>query len=331
MNSPLIQHNVPLADKNWFRTGGSARYFAEPTNEVEFQEAIAFARAHNLEIFILGQGANILISDEGFSGLVIRPQLLSARHISFDATHELVEAGAGWTVHDFIDYCLKHNLGGLEEFSGIPGTIGGSVYINLHYFEFLLQHFLVNGRIIDAKTGVVSDADASWFAFGYDQSALMDKHHYLVSATFKLKKITDEQVSYARGRRVEIMRHRASRYPATHTCGSFFRNFHPHEVTVESGGKKMIFVAYYLDKLGVKGSLKVGDAQVSYQHANMLVNNGKATSQHIIELARLMQEMVYGEFGIVPEPECQLVGFREYPLLTHALIHSRPTWHHSTP
>jgi UDP-N-acetylmuramate dehydrogenase len=325
----LIQHNISLADKNWFRTGGSARYFAEPQNELEFQDAIVFAQKNGLEIFVLGQGANILISDEGFNGLVIRPQLKNMHHFPLDQHHELVEAGSGWSVHDFIDYCLEHNLGGLEEFSGIPGTIGGSVYINLHYFEFLLQQFLVSGRIINAQTGVISDVDTAWFSFGYDQSTLMNKEHFLVSATFKLKKLSDSAVAHARGRRTEIIRHRANRYPTKNTCGSFFRNFHDNEVSLESGGKKMIFVAYYLDKIGVKGALKVGDAQVSYQHANMIVNNGNATSQQIIDLARLMQEMVYGQFGIIPQPECQLVGFREYPLLTHTLIHSRPTWHHS--
>lgn len=77
----------------------------------------------------------------------------------------------------------------------------------------------------------------------------------------------------------------------------------------------MIYVAYYLDKLAVKGSLKVGDAVVSYQHANMLVNQGNATSSDIIALARTMQKMVYERYGIIPQPECRLLGFGEYPLL----------------
>ena len=90
--------------------------------------------------------------------------------------------------------------------------------------------------------------------------------------------------------------------------------FMTNEVTIESNGKKMIFVAYYLDKIGVKGALSVGDAIVSYQHANMLVNRGNATTQDIITLARTMQELVHKEFGIIPQPECRLIGFKEYPL-----------------
>lgn len=313
-HATCIQTNVPLHDKNWFATGGTARYFAQPKTAQEFQEALIFAREQALPIFVLGQGANILISDEGFDGLVIRPALDTISIHSYES-HALVTAGAGATVHDLIAHCLQHNLTGLEEFSGIPGTVGGSVYINLHYFEFLLEQFLVHATVINRSSGILEMVGPQWFNFGYDQSKLQDEHYYLVDATFRLKKASDIQTAFAHGRRVEIIRHRQNRYPTKNTCGSFFRNFHDHEVTLISNGKKMIYVAYYLDKLGVKGALKVGNAAVSYQHANMIVNQGNATSSEIITLARTMQEMVRKEFGIIPQPECRLVGFKEYPLL----------------
>jgi len=310
----LIQKNIPLADKTWFATGGSARFFAQPTNAREFQDALTFAHTHNLPIFILGLGANILMSDEGFDGLVIRPQLTAITPCSLSNNELLVTAGAGVTMHNLINYCLENNISGLEEFSGIPGTVGGSVYINLHYYEFLLEHFLHNARVINKKTGVVEEVTSDWFNFGYDHSKLFEQEYFLIDATFKLKKITQMEAAYARGRSVEIIRHRLKRYPATNTCGSFFRNFHPHEVTLESNDKKIIYVAYYLDKVGIKGTLAVGDALVSHQHANMIVNKGSATSTDIITLARVMQEMVQDAFGIVPQPECQLIGFTHYPL-----------------
>ncbi len=218
-------------------------------------------------------------------------------------------------MHDLIEFCLANNLLGLEEFSGIPGTVGGSVYINLHYFQFLLEQFLVSATVIHRATGAISTVSPDWFKFGYDQSRLQEEEYYLVDATFTLKKGTDLETAYARGRRVEIIRHRNSRYPTKNTCGSFFRNFHDHEVSLMSNGKKMIFVAYYLDKIGVKGQLQIGNAIVSYQHANMIVNQGNATSADIIALARAMQEMVHKHFSIIPQPECRLIGFKEYPLL----------------
>lgn len=310
----IITANESLATKNWFGTGGPARFYCEPTTAQQFQEAILYAQNHNLPIFILGQGANILISDDGFDGLVIRPMLTSITVLSTDETTALVKADAGVTMPNLIDYCLNNNLLGLEEFSGIPGTVGGSVYINLHYFEFLLANFLVEAEIIHKVNGATEKVTAEWFAFGYNDSALHKKDYFLVNATFKLTYGSAEQTAFAQGRKTEIIRHRAHRYPQVRTCGSFFRNFFPHEVSLEVDNKKIIFVAYYLDKIGIKGTLRSGNAIVSPQHANMIVNLGTATSSDIITLAREMQSLVQKKFGILPQAECQLIGFKEYPL-----------------
>ncbi len=312
---PIISRQVSLKNKNWFNTGGSAQFFAQPANAQDFQDALQFAHTQQLPITLIGHGANALINDAGIAGLVISPSLNTLHIDSYDDQHMSVHAGAGVSMHDLIVHCLEHNLIGLEEFSGIPGSVGGSVYINLHYFEFLLAQFLVTAQVINRHTGTVHEVDTNWFNFGYNYSTLHEGNHYLLSAAFKLKKATDLETSHAQGRRAEIMRHRFKRYPTKNTCGSFFRNFLDSEVTLMSGGKKMIYVAYYLDKIGVKGELRVGDALVSHQHANMLVNQGAATTADIVSLARTMQELVRDQFGLIPQPECRLLGFEEYPLL----------------
>src|SRR6266404_1458709 len=161
--SLLMQTNIPLADKNWFKTGGPARFYCEPTTTEQFQEAIIYANTHNVSIFILGQGANILISDEGFDGLVIRPMLMKIETIFANENMVYVKSDAGVPMPDLIDYCLNNNLIGLEEFSGIPGTVGGSVYINLHYFNFLLAQFLVHSQVINRTTGAIETVDNNWF------------------------------------------------------------------------------------------------------------------------------------------------------------------------
>lgn len=313
--SNLIQKNIPLHNKNWFETGGPARFFAEPFDAESFARCLSFAKENNLEIFVLGKGANVLISDEGFDGLVIRPQLNEITFSNYDNENVLVTAGAGLSFADLIDACLDNNILGLEEFSGIPGTVGGSVFINLHYFEFLLSQFLVRAQVIEKETGKILTVDNNWFEFGYNKSKLQERKHFLISATLKVKKGNELQSAYAKGRRDETIRHRSKRYPTKGTCGSFFRNFYEDEVTLEVGGKKIIFVAYYLDKIGVKGQLKHGNAMVSYQHANMLVNLGGATTNDIIQIVRTMQQKVRDAFGIVPKPECLLIGFKEYPLM----------------
>lgn len=311
-NFVTIQENISLSDKNWFRTGGNAKFFCEPSTALEFQQALHFANLHNLETFILGEGANILISDDGFDGLVIRPKLKDITIVTQDTQEATIQAGAGVRFHDLITFCLDNNLTNLEEFSGIPGNVGGCVYINIHYYEFLLAQFLTKAQVIHHKTGEIFTVNPEWFNFGYDQSKLLDKEYYLINATFKLKVVTPLEAAYAKGRHIEIIRHRERRYPTKGTCGSFFRNFHQEEVA--NTAKKLIYVAYYLDKIGVKGELTVGDATVSHQHANMLINKGNATSTDLINLASQMQNMVYEKFGIKPHAECQLVGFKNNPL-----------------
>ena len=308
----FIQENVPLADKNTFQTGGNARFYTEPTTIDSFAQALNFAHMHNLEIFVLGGGANVLISDEGFSGLVIRPALQSCEITDLDDTNVLVKAGAGLSIDSLIKYCFENKILGLEEFSGIPGNVGGAVYINLHYYEFLLEQFIVQATLINKKTLEIITVDCNWFQFGYDQSKLQEKEYFVLDATFKLKKAPDAlSVAYAQGRYCEIVRHRNRRYPFQNTCGSFFRNFHPEEVAHTE--KQLIFIAYYLDQLGVKGILSVGGAIVSYQHANMIVTKNNATSTDIVNLTKLMQQMVYEKYQITPQPECQLVGFLTNP------------------
>jgi len=307
----MIQENISLHDKNWFNTGGSARYFCQPASESDFKKACNFANDNNLDIFVLGEGANVLINDTGFDGLVIRPAL---KDIIFEREEALVSAGAGVNIQNLIDTCLDNQLLGLEEFSGIPGTVGGGVYINIHYFQFLLSDFLVSARVFDCLTGEIYDVGVSWFDFGYNQSKLIDKKHYVIRATFQLKKGDQLASAYAKGRRDEIIRHRRQRYPYSNTCGSFFRNFHDDELAFKINGKKVSFVAYYLDKIGVKGQLKFGGAAVSHQHANMIVTSENATARDVIAAARKMQDLVQEQFGILPQSECQFIGFKEYPL-----------------
>lgn len=308
----LISHNIPLADKNWFKTGGNAKFYAEPSTAQEFTQTLQFAKENSLEIFVLGEGANILISDDGFDGLVIRPQIKS---VKFDTNNNTVTAGAGVSIPDLINVCLDHKLSGLEEFSGIPGTIGGSVYINIHYYQFLLSDFLCGAQVIEKATGKLLTVTPEWFKFGYNFSTLHEGNHFLVTSSFQLKPLTELEVAYAKGRQNEIIRHRNKRYPLERTCGSFFRNFFKKEYEQAQNGAQVPYVAYYLDKIGIKGILRSGGAVVSYLHANMIVTEPGATTTDVINVAKEMQQLVQKNFGILPQTECQLIGFKQFPLL----------------
>lgn len=300
---------ISLKDKNWFNTGGIARYWAEPETQEEFSGLLLWAKNNKLDPIVIGEGANILISDDLIDTLVIRPKIKGISKV--DAN--IIESGSGASFADLINWSLDNNLLGLEEFSGIPGSVGGSVYINIHYFEFLLSQFLIGADVINKLNGEVISVDNSWFNFGYNKSKLQENIYYLLRARFRLRLGSEFDVAYAKGRSKEIIRHRRSRYPYKNTCGSFFRNFYPAEVSLESAGKKLIYIAYYLDKVGIKGELSFGGAIVSHQHANMIVNYNNGSSLDIVNLARNMQQLVYEKYSILPQPECQLIGFKKYP------------------
>jgi len=129
---------------------GRRPLFCATSPAQEFQRAIEYANQEELPIFILGKGANISMSDEGFEGLVVQPNLNEIQILS-SPDQVLVKAGAGASMHDLILFCLENSIIGLEEFSGIPGTVGGSLYINLHYYEFLLEQFLFSATVLNKK------------------------------------------------------------------------------------------------------------------------------------------------------------------------------------
>lgn len=324
MNIPeIIRSNISLQDKNWFCTGGAAQWYSEPATHEEISAALAWAHAHKIPVSLLGQGANILVHDSGVPGLVVRLALDEFSALTTpgpDHHKKLVRIGAGVPLSQAIEKSLDAQLLGLEEFSGIPGTIGGSVYINVHYYEYLLSNFLISGTIIAADGTEIKTVPAEWFELGYDSSRLQKKDYYLLDALFSLTPGTSDAIIFARGRRTEIIRHRTKRYPHERTCGSFFRNFHPTEIARHPHLTPVIYAGYYLDLVGVKGTLKSGHARVSHQHANMLIADPGATSHDIITLARKMQELVWHRFGILLQPECQFIGFSHYPLYTHDSI-----------
>ena len=146
----------------------------------------------------------MLISDEGFDGMIIRPSLNSISHTNYRDNQALVCAQTNVSMDALIEYCLAHTILGLEEFSGIPGTVGGSVYINLHYFQFLLSHFLVSALVLEKATGTLLTVDTSWFNFGYNYSTLHNEHYYLVEATFLLKKVQKKKLRMHKGGAVKL-------------------------------------------------------------------------------------------------------------------------------
>jgi UDP-N-acetylmuramate dehydrogenase len=319
MNIPLcVKKNISLKEYNWFLLGGNAYYFAEPKDIIEYEHVIQFSKEQNMPIKILGLGANVLISDYGYQGIIIKFSNNNIYHNYINEDEGLITAGAGVTIEALIKYCLENALlFGLEEFSGIPSTVGGALFINLHYYEFLISQFVYSALVYDIQTKETIKVSQEWFEFGYDISKIKrEKRYIILEASFLLKRNTIMYAQYAKGRSIEIIRHRENRYPYKRTCGCFFKNFSPEQVPLSLEGKRIVASSYYLDKVGVRGELKVNNTSVSSKHANMIIHNGKGLSSEVIEIAKIMQKKVYDAYSLLLEPECELIGFSEYPLYT---------------
>jgi len=297
-----IQENVTLKPYTTFKIGGQAQFFCEPSNSDEVIESLSFAKENNLPAFVLGLGANILVSDNGFQGLVIHQ-----KNETISINDNLIIAQAGASVENLINTALAENLIGAEDFSGIPSSVGGALYINLHYFDAFIANFVRSALVLNRETLKVQAVDSSWFNFNYDSSRLkIDKDHVLLEASFELKKVDDYTKHEAIGKSKEIIRTRKYKYPSEPSVGSIFQNLNSEEQRQHVLPTRS--VAYLIDVCGLKGT-RVGGALLSHRHANMIVNVGDARAEHVLELAQIIREKVKERFGVDLRFEIQLLGF----------------------
>jgi len=293
-----VRRNVPLAPFTTFKIGGPADLFFEATTADGLVEAITAARAVDVPVFLLGLGANILVGDRGFRGLVIRN---AACHwtISDDG---LLRSETGMVVATLVRETISRGWSGLEHFAGIPSTVGGAIWQNLHFLSpaperertvFIAEIFRSTEVVdLEGKRRTLSYDD---MRFGYDTSCLHDGREIALTATLQLTpgnpddlhRIMQENLSW-RGARHPWLEW----YPS---AGSIFQK-------IEGQGAGRL-----IDRAGLKGH-RHGGAQISHLHANIIVNLGSATARDVRELISLAQDTVERQFGVRLTPEIGFIG-----------------------
>jgi UDP-N-acetylmuramate dehydrogenase len=297
-----IQENILLKPYTSFKIGGPARFFCEPKSSLDVLEFIDFARSKNLPVFVLGMGANILVSDDGFQGLVIRQQ-----NDKISVKDNIMKAEAGVTVEKLIEKALSENLIGLEDFSGIPSSLGGALYINLHYFDAFMGPLVRSALVLNSDNLKTEVVEQSWFRYDYDNSKLKtDKQYLLLEAQLELEKVNEYRKYEALGKSKEIIRTRKYKYPFEPSVGSVFQNLSSDEQKQRNLPTRS--VAYLIDVCGLKGK-RVGDAMLSHRHANMIINAGNAKAAEVLELAQIIKQDVKDRFEVDLKFEMELVGF----------------------
>jgi UDP-N-acetylmuramate dehydrogenase len=308
----VIQQNIPLAPLTTFKIGGPAKFFAEVKNETELLEALDFARENKVEIFMLGGGSNILFSDKGFDGLVIR--LLNTNYQILDTE---IECGAGLQLSEAVKLAKENSLTGLEWAMGIPGTIGGAVRGNAGAFGGEIADNLESVRalkISDNRSKIEEHKKANC-DFSY-RTSLFKKNPNLavLSVRLKLKKGNKKTITE---KMKEIAKIRTEHQPKGFSSGSFFQNPTVENPSVlqefekETGAKApngKIPAGWLIEEAGFKGK-KIGGVVVSEKHANFFINDGTATAEDVIILAGIIKQKLREGYDVQIKEEIMYVGF----------------------
>ena len=288
----------PLAPYTTFRIGGPADVLYDATTADELASAISAAKSLGIPWFVLGLGANILVGDRGVRGLVIRN--VATRH-SLNGDGELwSESGA--IVGDLVLETVRAGWSGLEHYVGIPSTVGGALWQNLHFLSpaperartMFISEVFESCEIL-GEDGVRRDVGADYIQFGYDDTVFHHRRDVVLSARFRL---TREDPAVLHRILQENLAWRGSRHPwlAIHpSAGSIFKK-------IEGVGAGRL-----IDQCGLKG-FRVGDAAISHIHANILVNLGKATASDVRALVAHAQSTVEAQLGHRLEPEIGFIG-----------------------
>ncbi len=294
-----VRVDEPLAPYTTFKIGGTADLFVEAHTADELATAVVAAREHEVPLFVLGLGANILVGDLGFRGVVIRNR---AAHVEIDHASGRVRAESGTVVWEpLIEASVAKALSGLEHYAGIPSSVGGALWQNLHFLSPDRSRTMFVEEVVESAELLMEDGsretvDHAWFDFGYDYSTLHIRPDVIVlAATFQLAPEAPEVLAQTIESNLEW---RGARHPPLATepsAGSVFKK-------IDGVGAGRL-----ADWCGLKGT-RIGGAMVTHKHANILINTGGATARDVRHLIGYVQETVEREQGYRLSTEIGMIG-----------------------
>lgn len=312
----LIKEKVPLSKHTYFKLGGDAAQFVEVKTRDELIEAVRWAIAQKIPYLVLGGGSNVLISDDGFAGLVIKNRTSSVKLKGFagavtkgsgmpsgiNLTEAIVEADSGVTANYLIRYTLDQSLAGLENMLGLPGTVGGAVYNNSHHIDELWGDHIIEVEALDQE-GKIKKYTQKECQFAYDYSIFHKTKEVILSASFLLKQ--DDKAKLWEVATAAVKRRSSTQPLGQPSSGCMFKNITLADrmrlgIPTQSAG-------YLIDRAGLKGT-RVGGASVSDVHANFIVNDGTATARDVSELSSQIKKVIKDKFGVDLHEEVILIN-----------------------
>ena len=304
--SPPLE-NVSLSRYTTLGIGGAAPLFYEARNDAQLKKAIVEAREEGIPFLVMGSGSNLLVSDRGFQGLVIRDSVEGIK-----VFRETLRVKGGTLLQELVDFANRAGRRALEKMAGIPGTVAGAICGNAGAFGQVISDRLVRVTVFDGRHTL--HLLKSECGFTYRGSVFKKESLVILEAKFRLEKEDPESLSQTSQ---EILKLRGGKYQeGLKSPGSFFKNFLVENLSKEALLKippeKIAYgkvpAGYLLEAVGAKGK-SLGGVQIASYHGNLFLNKAGGTAQEFLALAREYQIKVREKFGVVLEPEVTLVGF----------------------
>ena len=287
--STRVREEEYLRHHTTFKIGGPADLFVEPTTMAELSFALRTIHEFDVPVTIIGCGSNILVKDGGIRGAVV-----SVRHMTqiMDCNDNVLCIGSGYMLKDASEIAWENGLTGLEFAIGIPGTLGGAVFMNAGAYDGEMSHVVTAVRAVDFQ-GNIKEYDASHLDFAYRHSIFHDNHEVIGEVIMTLKPGDKAAI---KARMDELTEKRESKQPLEFaSAGSTFKR------------PPGYFAGTLIEQTGLKG-LSVGDAQVSHKHAGFVINTGSASAKDVLDLIAEVQRRVYDQHGVHLEPEVRMIG-----------------------
>lgn len=286
-----IIFDEPMKNHTSFKIGGKADLFIKVETIDELIMAVKYAKEKNIPITIIGNGSNLLVSDKGIRGLVIKIDIQDLKIEKLE-NHIEITVGAGYKIMALGIKLKKEEISGLEELAGIPGTIGGAIYMNAGAYGKEIKDIIISTKCMDLE-GNIYELSKEEQEFSY-RSSIFNKNNYIILET-KLKleygnhqKIQEKMNGYLAQRKEK----QPLEYPS---AGSSFKR------------KEGIMTAKLIDECGLKG-YQIGGAKVSEKHSGFIVNYNNATAKDVVNLIKYIKEKVYEKYGIRIEEEIKIIG-----------------------
>ena len=287
MEEPMKYHTT-------FRTGGTAEYFIKPKSVDEVSKVMELCKEYSLPYYVIGNGSNLLVSDEGFRGAVIRIGR-EMSDIQFEGNQVIAKAGVSLAF--LATEVCKRGLTGFEFATGIPGTLGGAVAMNAGAYGGEMAQIIQSAVVLD-QSGQIRELSLEELKLGYRTSVIQKEDYIVIEARMEFKPGVQGEIN---SRCAEFKKAREEKQPLEYpSAGSTFKR------------PEGLFAGKLIMDAGLRGS-SVGGAQISEKHCGFLINRGEASAKDIVQLMKQVREEVYNQYGVTLEPEVRLLGFESNP------------------